>query len=270
MPNVRKKIMWFSWYEWFFIIGIPVAIMSILLPQLHRVAKEEVPEVDRLMVEICGKMAQRLTDKNIRDQLSKNDKRVIDKHQISWDSNVFPIFMEKGKLKNKFYPHNHVVVYAKPIIVWTQKRVGRYCQTTCEISGREDPNELDRLVKVTRFGTFEILLGTISDPNAAAKQCDLTNNPEVYSYLFLKELIEQNEDFMEYAIVLAANKKHFINEWLADILRSAIISPPLPELPASYGEEEIFYNNLSEWFRQNSSEIQFINDFLFEDKTPSV
>jgi len=219
------------------------------------------------MGDIYDKMAQGIADKNIRDQLTERDKKVIEKHQISWDSNVFPILFQRGKLKNEYYPQSHVTVYAKPLIVSTGKRVGRCRQATGVIFGREDPNELDRLVAVTRFGTFDILLGTISDPNASAKQCDLADNPEVYSYLFLKALIVQDKAFMKYAIVLAANKKHFINEWLADILRSAIISPPLPELPVSYGEEEIFYKNLSEWSRQNSDKVQFISTFLFKSST---
>jgi hypothetical protein len=85
--------------------------------------------------------------------------------------------------------------------------------------------------------------------------------------LLLKALIFEDKDFMKYAVVLAANKKHLINEWLSEILRSAIISPPLPKLPTSYGEEEIFYKNLSEWFCQNSDKVQFVSTFLFESST---
>ena len=85
--------------------------------------------------------------------------------------------------------------------------------------------------------------------------------------MLLKALIIQDKAFMKYAIVISTHKKHFMNKWIADILRSAIISPSLPELPTSYGEEEMFYKNLSEWFEQNNGKIQFINAFLFEKLT---
>ncbi len=266
--KARSKL-WFRWYEWLIIIGIPVVVMSVLLPHLLRIRKEEMPRVEQVMKNIYVRMAQGMTDKDIRDQITNRDKKVIEKHQIFWDSNVFPILFQRGKLKNKYYPPSHVVVYAKPFDVWTKKRFGRYFQAIGKMFGREDPNEIDRLVDVTKFGTFDILLGDISDSNAAAKKCDLTDDPEIYSYLLLKALLLEDKDFVKYAVILAANKNHLTNEWLAEILRSAIVSPSLPELPTMYEKEKIFYNNLSEWFEKNKGKIQFVNTFLFENSTQS-
>jgi len=253
-----------TWLELLVAVAITIVLTNIfvwkILPKSSRI-----DPLIYLMAKVCAKIEMGYSRDEILTQMNRGEKRLVEKYKVGWDDEVFPVETERGKLKRMFYPPDHVVVYAEPIPYGKNKdRVVRFYTGRGEIHGCREVSDLKSFREITRFGSFEILLGTIADINDIPTHINVDKYPQVYGYLLLKNLMLENKDFLKYAVSLALRKEQWTNKWLAHILKSAIISPPLPELDLDLGKEESFYDTLSKWHQKNADKIEFTNDFLFE------
>lgn len=267
MRKKRLKILRLTRNEWLVVAAIDVVLLIIFLPVLIRMWKEEVPQVHNLMRRIYNKMEKGYSRQEILSQMSRREKRLIQKHKVAWDSSVFPVKTRHGTLKPTFYPPDHVVVYSELLIQYEHKQVreASFLTGQGQMPGLSKVSDLEALINVTRFGTSEILLGRIADINDIPATVDVNEYHQVYSYLLLKKLMVEDSGFLKYAVLLASRKDLWTNKWLANILNSTVTSPPLPELNANFGYVNDFYKNLSDWYSKNGDRIKMTNIFLFEE-----
>jgi len=258
-----------SWLEWTVVIATSIILTSLFMWKILPKSSQINP-VFYLMAKVCSKIEMGYSREEILNQMNRGEKRLIEKHKVGWDSGVFPVRTKYGMIKRMFYPHEHVVVYAEPFEYKEEKvRVAKFITGQGEVHGRRDVNDFEVLRRITRFGTFEILLGTITDINDIPKDIDVNKYPQVHDYLLLKNLILEDKVFLKYCVLLASRKECWTNEWLANILNSAIISPPLPTLKIDLGNEDDFYKTVSHWCQKNVGSVKFTNKFLFESRTES-
>ncbi len=250
------------------IIGIVLVSLVFLIIALERVRKvygvNRIPEFEKLCEKIVPLLEQGYSKKQILENLSSQDKKFIELHKLQWEPNLFPIVLQQGKLKNQYYPPFHVVVYS--VLLQNDYKAKAYISYTArgEISNwrYENMDNKKTEVDLTRFGTNKILKGNISNLKDVPNIFNDYEYSIIYQYLLLKNLINNSENYLRYALIIAEKKYYWANEWLMDILSLSVVSPELPRLNPHFEEE--FYDNLSNWYNENKGTIKFTNEFLFE------
>ena len=253
-----------TWLIWTICAGLSLA-GGILLPFLAiRRPPEVVDDGGHLMYEVLQKVLANSRKEDILPSLGPKKREQLEEHKSAWLDDAFPVQTKAGTIKPTYLPPYHVIVHGNPVLKqgdFTTRYVayyGLWSQMRCQSLA-----ELNKLIRTTRYGISQILLGQVWDAENTVKMQDL-DVISVRMYLVLKKLIAGDEDYIGDAISLSeSGSRYRMNDWIEKILTESILSPTPPDLNPNYPKE--FYEGWMAWYEKNTGKITFTNRFLLVD-----
>ncbi|HUT28830.1 MAG TPA: hypothetical protein VMX13_03475 [Sedimentisphaerales bacterium] len=259
------------------VVGLIVIFLGLMLPA-PMLRSPLANTHEELLAKIHGQVVSGRSKAEVMNCLAGRERRLVKQWQVGWIETV-PIETEYGVVNPGFLPAGHVVVYGWPELHLGEKtwRGPWYCDASGVVHAlpRSDlaasevdsgADSLERLVRTTRFGTFEILLGGISDIGEI-RDIERYDRDMVEKYLILKKLMAGDGGYMRYAIEHRCESDNWF-AWLDGVLRRSVISPAPPVCSANNADS--FYGMWREWYDMHGGRIEFTNSFLFERVLPDA
>ena len=272
--NSRVRLKRIERCEFLVVAGLIVLSLGLMLPGgMRRPQTVDVPH--DLMSKVYNKLVAGCSKDEILNSLTARERRLIREWEICW-TNTVPINTRYGTVNPKFLPMSHVVVYGMPEVrLGANKWRGPwYCDATgvthtlpqfslSKGQSVADTVRMEKLVRTTRLGTFEILSGGISDMKEIP-DIELYDKNELEKYIILKKLMAKDADYLRCAIESLQQIDVEIS-WFDAILRKSVTRPPLDLSQAS---AIAFCRAWQRWYEMHAKDFEFTNDFLFERQIP--
>jgi hypothetical protein len=257
------------------VVGLIVIFVGLMLPA--PMLRSPIANThEELMAKIHRQVVSGRSKEEVVNCLTVRERRLAEEWGLAWIESI-PVRTKYGVVNPGFLPAGHVVVYGWPELHLGEKtwRGPWYCDASgvvhslprSDLAAGEVSSEaesLERLVRTTRFGTFEILLGGISGIGEIGDIEQYDRNM-VEKYLILKKLMGGDGEYMRYAIEHRCESDNWFG-WLDGVLRRSVISPAPPVCSANNADS--FYGTWREWYDMHGGRIEFTNAFLFERALP--
>ena len=270
--RMKTFLKWIRFPRILIIVALIALLLAVLIPVRILETSPSINTAGFLVDKIFEMVSEGYTKTRILNSLTQAEKDMLKENEINWIESI-PVRIGQRTVNPEYLPNMHVVVYGTADFK-SRGKVWRG-QFFLNAIGQEfrlrridsDANkyelslpELQELINTTRVGTFDILLGNVTDINELPEPNE-HNRDVLYEYLVLKKIIDKAPDCIEYAIEVITEKSYLLNIRVDHLLRKYIVSPMPPDIPGFYAEE--FISTWKAWCTKNAAKVDFTNEFLF-------
>jgi hypothetical protein len=271
--RMKTFLKWLRFPRILLVVAVIAFLMAVLIPAPIFETSPSINTAGFLVDKIFEMVSEGYTKTRILNSLTQAEKDMLKENDINWIESI-PVRIGHRTVNPEYLPNRHVVVYGTAGFR-SRRKVWRR-QFFLNATGQEvrlrridsDASkykfslpELQELINTTRVGTFDILLGNVTDISELPDPNE-HNRDVLYEYLVLKKIIDKAPDCIEYAIEVMKKKSYLLNIRVDHLLRKCIVSPMPPDTPGFYAEES--NSAWKAWCTKNAAKVEFTNDFLFE------
>jgi len=257
------------------VVGLIVLSMCLMLPApMLRAPLVNNPQ--EVMSKVYDELVMGRSSLEVLGRLSSEQRRAAKESEIGWITSI-PVRTSYGVLNPRYLPVDHVVVYGMPeLAVGTKRWRGPwYCDAmgvrhalretdTGQGKASGGAGKLKKLVLTTRFGTFDVLKGSVTDI-AAIGDVDRFDRSLLDKYLILKKLMVGDAEYLRYAVECVDEVEDWF-EWVNPLLQRSIVRP---SPPAYYRRDADGCRRAwGQWLAVYGEDFEFTNEFLFEAASP--
>lgn len=256
------------------VVGLIVLSMSLMLPA-PMLRAPLVNNAQDVMSKVYDELVMGRSSLEVLGRLSSEQRRTARESEIGWITSI-PVRTSYGVLNPRYLPVDHVVVYGMPESAVGAKRWRGpwYCDAMGvrhalpeTNTGQGEPSggaKLKKLVLTTRFGTFDVLKGSVTDV-AEIGDVDRFDRSLLDKYLILKKLMVGDAEYLRCAVECVGEVDDWF-EWVNPLLRRSIVRP---SPPAYYRRDADGCRRAwGQWIAVHGRDFEFTNEFLFEAASP--
>jgi hypothetical protein len=270
---MKTFLKWIRFLRILLVVAVIAVLSAVLIPIRILETSPSINTAGFLVDKIFEMVSEGYTKTRILNSLTQAQKYMLKENDINWIESI-PVRIGQRTVNPEYLPYYHVVVYGTADFR-SRRKVWRR-QFFLNATGQEvrlrridsDANknehslsELQELINTTRVGTFDILLGNVTDISELPDSNEYNRNV-LYEYQVLKKIIDKAPDCIEYAIEVMTEKCDHLNIRVDHLLQKCIVSPIPPNTPTLYTEKS--NSDWKAWFAKNAAKVEFTNEFLFE------